>query len=133
MKKTFLGLLLAGVIALPLGMASAYNACDRATDCECNDVYKPVCTTDNKTYANACYARRDGKHVARQGKCFQNYFTPVQTSWHPYSLYNRSFVQGRTYPVQTVSYTTYERPYSTYYVPYSKPYLRTASYYYPRW
>jgi hypothetical protein len=140
MKKIFLGLLLTGAMALPLGMAttaSANYACERAIECECNDTYSPVCTTDQRTYSNACYALRDGKHIARNGKCTEAYFTPVQSNWHPYNWYNRDFVQGYYQPTYyTPTYITYRRPtYSNYgyYVPFSRPLVRSASYYYPRW
>lgn len=35
----------------------------------CTEQYAPVCGCNDKTYANACFAARDGVSVASQGEC----------------------------------------------------------------
>ena len=35
----------------------------------CNDIYAPICGNDNKTYSNACYAKKYGITNYTNGKC----------------------------------------------------------------
>lgn len=35
----------------------------------CTKEYRPVCGANNRTYPNACYAKRDGTAIAKEGAC----------------------------------------------------------------
>ncbi|MCR4322738.1 MAG: Kazal-type serine protease inhibitor [Candidatus Azambacteria bacterium] len=44
----------------------------------CTKEYKPVCGANNRTYPNACYAKRDGATIAREGACQTERFEGVK-------------------------------------------------------
>jgi hypothetical protein len=41
----------------------------RNTFAICQDIYKPICGCDGKTYGNECEARVEGIRVAFEGEC----------------------------------------------------------------
>lgn len=44
----------------------------------CTKEYKPVCGANNRTYPNACYAKRDGATIAKDGVCGAERFEGVK-------------------------------------------------------
>jgi hypothetical protein len=62
----------AALLGAAFVMGSAGPAAAQAQAAFCTMIYKPVCAERGKmqfTYANACFAQKDGAKVIHEGKC----------------------------------------------------------------